>query len=412
MGVDIIARGLAMALQPSSTIGDRPLSGRQLVDMLAPELSESGNPIICHPVASYPLGITARWEPQQAGSGDPSPDNVRPFVGRNSVAVTRCAENVLEFLSTNKFSNNIEITADSEKNITLNGTLPLNGNIDIATCRLHWVPGKKYSLYAKKISGNAYLGSGDGITFAFSLFLSDFSQFFRGSTNSENFDKYIVTAPALEATDLILMLQCWRAGTRFDNCKFQIEVFEGGTVPLEYSPYTEQTVSLPVPDGVIGGSLDVGAGAGLQEYGLVQLDGDKLKCTAANDKYWNFPPQSAKNCVWTAKIPSSHFSPDFFGVNENHNMLFASIEKAAANGFNSPDDFNAYLAAQYAAGTPVQLVYKLATPIPFTANGAQTIRALPGTNTIFTDAARVDVTGRTDPVYILNELQDAVASII
>lgn len=69
--------------------------------------------------------------------------------------------------------------------------------------------------------------------------------------------------------------------------------------------------------------------------------------------------------------------------------------------FASADELNAYLAAQYAAGTPVQIAYKLAEPVPFTATGAQPIPALSGTNTLLTDADSVSVSGRADLIRII-----------
>lgn len=69
-----------------------------------------------------------------------------------------------------------------------------------------------------------------------------------------------------------------------------------------------------------------------------------------------------------------------------------------------------YLAAQYAAGTPVQVAYKIATPIPFTATGGGAIKALSGTNTVLTDADAVTVTGRADPRRIIQQLQAASAA--
>lgn len=70
-----------------------------------------------------------------------------------------------------------------------------------------------------------------------------------------------------------------------------------------------------------------------------------------------------------------------------------------------------YLAAQYAAGTPVQIAYKLTTPTPFTATGAQPIPALSGVNTVLTDADSATVTGRADPIKRIIDLEDAVASM-
>lgn len=79
--------------------------------------------------------------------------------------------------------------------------------------------------------------------------------------------------------------------------------------------------------------------------------------------------------------------------------------------FAEIDAWKSYLAAQYAAGTPVQIAYKLATPTPFTATGAQPISALSGVNAVLTDAESVTVTGRADPIKCITDLEDAVASM-
>ena len=64
-------------------------SSKKIVDTLCPSFSASGNPVICHPVEEYPLSAVVTLKPKQAGSGDPSPDNVRPISGYDSVTVTQ-----------------------------------------------------------------------------------------------------------------------------------------------------------------------------------------------------------------------------------------------------------------------------------------------------------------------------------
>ena len=54
----------------------------------------------------------------------------------------------------------------------------------------------------------------------------------------------------------------------------------------------------------------------------------------------------------------------------------------------------AFLAAKNAAGTPVQISYKLAAPIPFSATGGGTIPTVKGTNTLLTDADTIKATYR------------------
>lgn len=78
--------------------------------------------------------------------------------------------------------------------------------------------------------------------------------------------------------------------------------------------------------------------------------------------------------------------------------------------FPDVNALNAYIVAQYAAGTPVQVCYKLAEPVPFTATGAKPLPALAGVNTVLTDADSATVTGRADPIKRITDLEDAVAS--
>lgn len=56
-----------------TAVGANAWSSKHIIDMLCPPLEESGNPVVCYPVAGYPLGVKASWEPMQEGSGTPYP---------------------------------------------------------------------------------------------------------------------------------------------------------------------------------------------------------------------------------------------------------------------------------------------------------------------------------------------------
>lgn len=408
-----------------SSIGDNPWSSKHIIDMLCPPLEESGNPVVCYPVAGYALGVKAMWEPAQEGTGTPSPENIRPIKGRDSVTVDRCGENVIEFLSTEDSSSDIKIAVDAEKNITLNGTLAGKGNITIGTCRLHWVAGKTYTMYVKKVGGSVSLGSGDGITFAYALFTTDYNHFFRGGTNSTNLDVYIASDAALVETELVFMLQCWRKGTVFNNFKFQIEVVEGTTTPSTYKPYNGQTNTLTLPETVYGGEVDAVSGEGQETWKTLTLDG-----TEKWDKYGNVSEKAGASCFYFSiddkdigygtsvcnKFVNTKNSNPFNSVNmkkftyTDHPSIKNIYMNYGDDQAVSVDEWKAYLAAQYSAGTPVQIAYKLAEPVPFTATGAQPIPALAGANTVLTDADSATVTGRADPIKRITDLEDAAAS--
>lgn len=427
---DTLAESVKNITPDDSSIGDKPWSSKHIIDMLCPPLEESGNPVVCYPVAGYPLGVKAKWEPVQEGSGTPSPENIRPIKGRDSVTVERCGENVIEFLSTEDSNSDIKIAVDAEKNITLNGTISAKSNIIIGMCRLHWVAGKTYTMYVKKVGGSVSLGSGDGITFAYSLFATDYEHYFRGDTTGTNIDAYIASNVALVETELVFMLQCWRVGTVFNNFKFQIAVVPGTIAPTTYTPYNGQTNTLTLPETVYGGEVDAVKGEGPDTWKLVILNGTES---------WNSWGINAHNPAITgfytydindydainAKVICSRLetpNQDVWGgrnagiglatVGSSRYFMFSMLTSSLPDisAGHEVDSLKAYLASQNDAGTPVQIAYKLAEPVPFTATGGTALPALAGANTVLTDADTATVTGRADPIKRITDLEDAVAS--
>ena len=79
---------IAAITPDDNSVGDKPWSSKQIIDVLCPPLEETGNPVQCYPVAGYPLGVKASWEPRQEGEGDPLPENIRPITGLDEVTVT------------------------------------------------------------------------------------------------------------------------------------------------------------------------------------------------------------------------------------------------------------------------------------------------------------------------------------
>ena len=62
-------------------------SSMQIVKTLCPPFTVSGATVQCTPVANYPLGVQVEITPTQEGTGDPSPENVRPIVGWDAVNI-------------------------------------------------------------------------------------------------------------------------------------------------------------------------------------------------------------------------------------------------------------------------------------------------------------------------------------
>jgi hypothetical protein len=488
-----------------STIGGKPWSSKHIIDMFCPPLEESGNPVVCYPVAGYPLGVKASWEPVQEGSGTPYPagggkqlldtnkcvptvgkpygmtitldgdvfkvsgvpneevtttelysfavctcsqeelrgkgykvtawaikgkvdnawglrtesenalaiaveltpgvnndiqlrlmvskdtptawepyENIRPIKGRDSVTVERCGANlskISDISTPNKTLTPVELPTEIVADIEISFDT-LNAEIE-------------------KVGTAFFLNKADGEWKAITV--QDFGISTAGKIPNGRKTAVFhgVTFKTVE-TVIIKNGYCKWSG---DVNNFCVSIIQNAP----YTPYTGQTNTLTLPETVYGGEVDAVRGEGNNNTKIITLDGNELKFRLYNNVFYNLPPHSTPGISEQAKVCCSHFDAKFFGTNANYEFCFLS--KSAIDGlFASADDLNAYLAAQYAAGTPVQIAYKLAEPVPFTATGTQALPALAGVNTVLTDADSATVTGRADPIKRITDLEDAVAS--
>lgn len=351
-----------------STIGDKPWSSKHIIDMLCPPLEESGNPVVCYPVAGYALGVKASWEPVQEGSGTPSPENIRPIKGRDSVKVERCGENLLDEarFPIIKTQNNIKTTSE----ITL--------------------PAGTYTVCVLSTASGVYA---------------------RGADVDHTYDSNKHTFTLARQTAITLD-SYWSKG-RPENDE-NIWLVEGNEW-RPYTPYIGQTTPLTLPETVYGGEVDAVTGDGKGMWKTLTLDGTErwIMGSAVEGVHSFYVPNAVTDMpiATTSTEVCTHYK--ILNYNDGTESAFLSGEPYVyinTGRFNSAEELKAYLSAQYAAGTPVQIAYKLAESTPFTATGAQPMPALAGVNTVLTDADSATVTGRADPIKRIIDLEDAVAS--
>ena len=392
---------------------DAPWSSKHIVDMLCPPLEESGNPVVCYPVAGYPLGVKAKWEPMQEGTGTPSPENIRPIKGRDSVKVERCGENLLKFpyATSSANRNGLVITSQQDGSITVNGTatadtwyainlniekrLPVNTPMALSGCP---AGGSTKSYYI-----GLYLGG----------------KWFSDSGNG-NTDVKFTTREVVSRVEVSII-----KGTVCNNLTFYPKI-EVGTTITPYSKYQGSTNTLALPEPVYGGEVDAVTGDAKETWKTITLDGTEnwtFQSTNSPDKYgfmFQVPeidtptlPEIKGDIVCnqypTVSANDTYLCKNGISVEADNNHYFRIYNDTYAGG--TTDEWKSHLANQYAAGTPVQVCYKLKTPTPFTATGAQPLLALARANTILTDADSATVTGRADPTKRITDLEAAVASI-
>lgn len=398
-----------------TTVGPDAWSSKHIVDMLCPPLEETGNPVVFYPVADYPLGVTASWEPVQEGSGDPSPDNVRPIKGRDSVTVTRCGENLL---------NIAPFTKQTTQGVTYEYVA--NGGIHISGTALANAVSPMFSVWYLPPGKYYGLDSGEGIGSSIVV-----------QRNGKNVWLSVKGTFVILAGDVI---KFWclsvNSGTTLDKTVYPYIVpgTTAPTAPTAYTPYTGQTATLTLPYTIYGGTVDAVMGDGQETWKLVTLDGTEKwetwgvnKNNAAVTGFYTYSindydpngnkllcsTMSYKNIdVWGGRNEGIGYAS---ALNQGSRYVIYSVKtdtlSDASDNASAVASFKSYLAAKYAAGTPVQIAYKLAEPVPFTVTGAQPISALPGVNTVLTDAGSVTVTGRADPIKRITDLEDAVASM-
>ncbi len=386
---------------------DKTWSSLRILDTLCPPIQATGNPVVCHPVEGYPLGVSVDFAPIQEGAGDPSPENIRPIKARESVDVTRCGANLL----------NITPFAPIERNgikfeYVASGGIRITGTADKLTDSPVWPLALPPGMY--KMSTYENLSHQIVVT--------------RGGKKvylSANSPVEILRGDAVKYYYFLVNEGKPVATTIFPSLSIS-------TVPLETAPYTGQTATLTLPTPCYGGKLDAVTGEGQETWKLVTLDGTENWCSWGVDfttpgitgfydfsvidydvkqvasaicSHFGHPP-----AAWgggSAGIGFASVSSTRYLILSVKNDLLADTSSTAA----AIDSLKAYLAAQYAAGTPVTVAYIKATPTPITATGGKPIPALAGVNTVLTDGDSLTVTGRSDPTHEIQQLRAAVVAL-
>ena len=339
-------------------------SSKKIVDTLCPAFSVSGNPVVCHPVEGYPLSAVVSLEPKQAGTGDPSPDNVRPITGWDSVQARRYGKNLLKLTGRTVQSMPADFKPASE-----NTKYPVgDGYLYVGiTSNGYWIPryiteyvindnsisvnattrGYGIGMCVKIFPGASYVVGKDGDdtnTNINAITTKKDGLVSRFTVLDDNKNKF--TAQDGEEWVIILFRPTPNALVTYQNPQLEF-----GSTPTPYEPYQPGiTAQLSFPETIYGGTVDTVTGVGSKTWGYI----------------------------------------------------------ASYNGESLPGEWISDRDV-YASGTTpttgAQVVYKLATPEPFQAAGNQALPAVAGLNTVYTDGDSLAVSGRQDLLYTLQNMQ-------
>lgn len=252
-------------------------SSKHIADMLCPKVEKSGTLVQMDGlVEGYPLGVKVSWKPTQEGSGDPSPENIRPIKGRTEVKVERCGANLLNIkpFDTNT-GKGITFEYVPEGGIHIQGTA--SASADSPTFPVwHLPPGKYYGL-----------DMGAGIAASIVVL--------RNGRNQWLNTKGIFEILAGDVT------KYWYAivanGATLDNTIYPY-IVPGTTAPTTYTPYIGRTNTLTLPENVYGGEVDA-EGKGQETWGCIDsYAGETLSaewiCDRAAYAVGTTPPNGAQ----------------------------------------------------------------------------------------------------------------------
>ena len=321
-------------------------------------------------------------EPVQAGSGDPSPDNVRPISGWTEAKVTRTGKNLCDSAA---FESGLLATAiGSDINAVTSATRYAHSGIMPAKSALA-VTVKTLDLskidYASIV---AYVGDKVAWTAAQSFSSSVMSKTWTIPANTYEKLRINIGAPAGVTADA-------------SNAEIQVEIGSA----TAYEAYQGQTYTIDLDGTRYGGTLDVTSGK-LTVTKRHILISDYAWSYLSNFFYIN--PTGANKAKGSGSIICSAYPAA--GSNEKRIVLMGTgVIRIYDSDYTTPSDFVTAMGSQ-------QIVYELDTPIEVDLTPNTEISTLYGTNNIFADCGDTTVDYYADTTLFVNKkIAAAVAAL-
>ena len=364
------------------------------------------------------MAVEAGCRAKQAGTGDPSPENIRAITGRENVEIAACGKNLLPINASTSTSSGITTTSNKDGTYTVNGTSTGYGSYDID------------SHFSYLISGETYTLSGGKNGVKILLTVSNADGYVRNHAVSTNGNAATFVAEDLADGEYNrIVVQC-DPGTTVDNVTIYPQLEAGGAATA-FEPHrpmgggtvtpTEPLYGLPGAEDTVEVSVD-GDVLVTRRTGVVEIDGDII---SAYDSAFAVPDGTYAYTVSLAgsgALQEENFGGIFshFTVIPRNATLTQRVAGTAMLGMtstNAPqawffaaqetkDAFNQWLAEQYAAGTPVTLVYELAVPETEALTAVAPIAPQPGQVNILTDADALTATVHGSGWEVVNDTGD------
>ena len=353
-----------------------------------------------------PMDCVTRIEPIQQGSGDPSPDNIRPISGWTSAKLTRCGKNLLP----RPYKD-----GDSKTDNGVTYTVNLDGSVNAQGVPTAY---SGFTLYDGRVfPDDVIVTFGDDVT-GLVVDVRGYSSDGKMVFNKRNTPPILIdytNNPNVVRTSIVAVRIS--NGTEVSGVMRPM-IRLASESDATYEPYKGETFAADFGGTVYGGTLDWANGRLTVDRAVKTFDGTEtwglagsgypyniaIPSDAMTGNYVEFTTSHYKVVYSAAEIDSVNGVGHISQANNNKWYVNHDSQAMGAAGFKS------YLAEQYAAGTPLQICYKLAEPITIQLT-PQNILALQGLNTIWSDAGETTVSGRKDVLWVTSSLMQRIAEL-
>ena len=342
----------------------------------------------------HTLGVTVRTVAIQAGSGTPSPSNIRAISGKSSIAVRRRGKNLADPTIPGVTTNGVTVSYDPETQcVILNGTCTMNNtNLYFAAPPAQINAAHILSMYYA--SGSYALSGENSLWMAEASYQNAFGVL--AFPDAGRSSSSVVNA----ARNYVYFALRLDAGSVFTNYTFRLQL-EFGSTPSDWEPYAAQAYAL-IPDAPLygwGSAQDHVGTDGLAAHYMerVSLTGDEAFDDGSDlgDVVRIGLALSVAGTAGETLAISSHF-PQLYSYASNTvhfyvtgSILALFIPKSILSTGNLAGA-KAWVKAQATAGTPIQVLYQRANPA-YSAVAPVAITGVDGTNTVTSDGASVTV---------------------
>ena len=349
------------------------ITGKGTTTMTMPvgPVAKEGNPVSEIGIAGAGFSAETIFEPKQEGSGDPSPDNIRPISGWTGATLTRCGKNLLPPAVEKTIVNNgVTFTSDGQGRYTINGTAT-GANVTAMIDLAEPITIGEIAPYCHLLNPVA------NPNISFSFIRPDGTQITWFTTSSVNRIRQIQELAGETISKINLYLGKDKTADNFTLTP----MFCIDDVPAVFAPYQGDTYAADFGQTVYGGTLDWLTGVLTVEWASVQfmpteiaaygsagysmLSANNLQPIAALSDFYSVCDRFKRNYVWQTDAEYYYVTNDFVFLFSNR---WTTLEEAKT----------------WFTDNPTIMVYKLATPTTIQLTPYD-LRMLDGINNVYSN---------------------------